>query len=231
MPDGERVATVNEMEGPSARWREAFATLGERAAPGPDCPEPDRLWAAAMAEGPVEERQEIVAHTASCASCAAAFRLARGLARDEAGQTGRIEPPVRLADRRWIRWGAPVAALAAALVLAILVPRFWNSGPAPYRGGETREIFSKLPEGALLPRDRADLRWSAGPPGSRYEVRVLTAGGGEVAVESDLETPEYRIPPSALRDVAAGTVLYWQVKSLAPDGKSTVSKTFSARLP
>ena len=217
---------MNETEGSSARLREAFATLGERGAPGPDCPDADRLWAAAMAEGPAEERQEIVVHTASCASCAAAFRLARGLARDSASPAA-VEPLVG----RWQRWRAPLAALAAVLLLAVLIPRVWKSGPAPYRGGETREILSNVPEGSVLPRDRAVLSWSAGPPGSRYEVRALTAGGREVAVEPGLETPEYRIPPSSLDGLPAGTVLYWQVKVLTPEGKSTVSKTFSARLP
>jgi hypothetical protein len=227
MSDGERISSVNETEGSSARLREAFAALGERGAPGPDCPEPGRLWAAAIGEGTAEERREIVAHTATCASCAAAFRLARGLAGDDGAAPAAAEP---LAGP-WRRWRSPLAALAAVLLLAVLVPRLWQSGPAPYRGGESREILSKVPEGSVLPRDRAVLRWSAGPPGSRYEVRVLTAQGREIAVEPDLEAPEYLIPPSALRDLPAGTVLYWQVKILTPGGKSTVSKTFSARLP
>ncbi|HSN85754.1 MAG TPA: hypothetical protein VL025_03305 [Thermoanaerobaculia bacterium] len=220
---------MNESEGSSARLREAFAALGERAAPGPACPEPDRLWAAATAESPVEERHEIIAHTASCASCAAAFRLARGLS-DEAGRAGQVVPISRFTQRPWLRWAAPLAAVAAALILAVLVPGMWRSEPSPYRGGETREILSEIPETAALPRGQADLRWTAGPPGSRYEVRVLTPEGREIAVESDLTTPQYRIPPSALQGVEAGSVLYWQVKALSPDGASVVSKTFSVHL-
>jgi hypothetical protein len=221
---------VNEREGASVRLREAFAALGERAAPGPACPEPDRLWAAATGESPVEERREIIAHTASCASCAAAFRLARGLSEDEAGPAGQVVPHSRFAQRPWLRWAAPLAAVAAALILAVLVPGMWRNEPAPYRGGETREILSEIPETAALPRGQADLRWSAGPPGSRYEVRVLTPEGRELAVESGLTTPQYRIPPSVLQGVEAGSVLYWQVKALPPDGTSLASKTFSVRL-
>jgi hypothetical protein len=218
---------VNESEGASVRLREAFAALGERAAPGPACPEPDRLWAAATAESPVEERHEIIAHTASCASCAAAFRLARGLSEDASRQ---VEPHGRLLQRPWLRWAAPLAAVAAALILVVLVPGMWRNEPAPYRGGESREIVAEIPEAAVLPREQADLRWSPGPPGSRYEVRVLTSEGREIAVEADLTTPQYRIPPPALQGVEAGSVLYWQVKAFPPEGTSVASKTFSVRL-
>lgn len=227
MPAGERVSSVNEVDGSSARLREAFAALGERAAPRPDCPEPDRLWAAATGEAPVEERHEIIAHTAACASCASAFRLARGLAEEKSDPAGRIEPDSRFVRRPWLRWAAP---LAAALILAVLIPFLWRSGPAPYRGGESREIVSEIPEAAVLPRGDTLLRWSAGPPGSRYEIRVLTSEGREIAVESDLTAPRYRIPPSALERVEAGTVLYWQVKAFPPEGTSVASKTFSVRL-
>jgi hypothetical protein len=238
MPAGERISSVSEESGPGQRWRAAFAALGERAAPGPACPEPDRLWAAATAESPPAERHEIIAHTASCPSCAAAFRLARGLSQGEIqradhGETGRaaqVVPLSRPVRRPWLRWAAPLAALAAAVALAILVPGGWRSVPGPFRGGEPGEIRSQLSEGATLPREQADLRWSAGPPGSLYEVRVSTREGREIAVESGLETPQYRIPPSALTGAPAGTLLYWQVRALQPDGKSTVSKTFSVRL-
>lgn len=230
MPAGERISSVNERDGSSARLREAFAALGERAAPGPDCPEPDRLWAAATGEAPVEERHEIIAHTASCASCASAFRLARGLAEEKAGQAGRIEPDSQPLRGPWLRWAAPLAAVAAALVLAVLIPGMWRDEPAPYRGGESREIVAEIPEAAVLPREEALLRWSAGPPGSRYEVRVLTPEGREIAVEADLTAPRYRIPPSALEGVEAGTALYWQVKAFPPEGPSVASKTFSVRL-
>lgn len=214
-------------EGEIRRWREAFAGLSERGMPGPECPDPDRIWAAATAEGTAEERQEIIAHTATCASCAGAFRLALGLS-GERDRAARVEP-LRVP---WFRRTAPLAALAAALLVAVLVP-LWRAQQAPpqYRDDAERlEIRSQIAEGAILPRQQAVLRWSAGPPGSRYEVRVLTREAREVAVEGDLEKPRYQIPPAALEGIPAGTVLYWQVKTLQPDGTSGVSKTFSIRL-
>jgi hypothetical protein len=221
---------MNEERETTVRWRQAFTALGEGASPRPDCPEPDRLWAAAAAESPVEERHEIIAHTATCPSCAAAFRLARGLSQEPSRAVsgeGAVEPLVRPARRGWLRWGAPLAALAAALILAVWIPGGWRSGPQPYRGGPVGEISSRVPEGAALPRERADLQWTAGLPGSRYEVRVLTRDGREIAVESGLTAPSYRIPPAALAAVPAGTMLYWQVKALQPGGAGAGSKTFS----
>jgi putative zinc finger protein len=236
MPGREGAAPVSIEDAASERWRRAFADLGERAAPGPECPEPDRLWAAAAGELSTPERHEIFLHTASCASCAAAFRLARGLSREGTAAPGEertaesIRPLPSFAQRRWVRWTAPLAALAAAVLLVVLAPGGWWKPRPPYRGGEAFEIRSRLPDGAALPRDRAELRWTAGPPGARYEARVLTREGREVAVEGGLEQPRVRVPPDALAGVPAGSTLYWQVKAILPDGKTVVSKTFSVRL-
>jgi hypothetical protein len=220
---------VNEPGGEIRRWREAFAGLSERGMPGPECPDPDRIWAAATGEGTAEERQEVIAHTATCASCAGAFRLALGLSREERQGSAGIEPIAG----PWFQRTGSLAALAAALLLAVLLPILWRAqqGPPQYRDdGETVEIRSQIPEDAVLPRQQAVLRWSAGPPGSLYEVRLLTREAREVAVETGLEEPRYQIPPAALEGLPAGTVLYWQVKALRPDGTSGVSKTFTVRL-
>ena len=219
---------MNEPEGEIRRWREAFAGLSERGMPGPECPDPDRIWAAATGEGTAEERQAIIEHTATCASCAGAFRLARGMSgeRDRATKVEPLRGP-------WFRRTAPLAALAAALLLAFVLPVWWRALQAPpqYRDDtKTVEILSQIAEGAVLPREQAVLRWSAGSPDSLYEVRVLTREAREVAVESALEEPRYQIPPTALEGLPAGTVLYWQVKTLKPDGTSGVSKTFKVRL-
>ena len=207
------------MNDENAHLKEAFAGLGETAAPRPDCPLADRLWAVAAGEAPVEERHEIIAHMADCASCASAFRLARGMA-EEKKEASVVRGP-------WMRWAPMVGAIAAVLVLAVLIPSLRK--PEPYRGGQDQEIRS-LMESEALSRDRAELRWSPGPPGTRYEIRVLTGDGAEIAVESDLEEPRYEIPAPALAGVPAGTVLYWQVKAMHPDGKSSASKTFEVRL-
>lgn len=208
------------------RLREAFAGLGEAAAPGPDCPQPDRLWSVATGEAVLAERHEIIAHTASCASCAAAFRLALGLSRESSESAAVIRPD----RRRWLRWRSWAAALAAAVLLAIFLPDLWLDRPSPYRGGVGEEIRSLLEEPALLARDHAELRWTEGPPGSTYELRVLTREGIEVTVDPGLTETRYRIPPAVFAEAPAGTVYYWQVKVVRPDGGSVISKTFELRL-
>lgn len=222
---------MSEPEGNLPRWREAFAGLSERAVPRPDCPDPDRLWATAVAEGPAEERQAIVDHMASCASCAGAFRLALGMSREKREATAEIEPLHRPSPP-WFRRTGPLTALAAALLLTLLVPVWRQAQKAPpqYRDAVRPEVRSEIAEGAVLSRQDAVLRWSAGPPGSFYEVRVLTREGREITVESGLESPRYQIQPAALKEIPAGTVLYWQVKSLQPDGSARVSKTNSIRI-
>jgi hypothetical protein len=218
----------------SDRLKDAFAALGERGAPTAACPEPDRLWAAANGEGTAEERQEVIDHTAGCASCAAAFRLARGLSAEPAAAGTATVARFPTAPRR-LRPG-PLAALAAALIVAILVPLWWSrtdrTPPVlrdPGSGGE-HAVQSQIEEGAILPRDHAVLHWSAGPVGSFYEVRVSTRQAQEVAVEAGLEAPQYAIPPQSLAGYPAGTVLYWQVTVRFPDGTSVTSPTFSFKL-
>lgn len=215
------------------RLKAAFAALGEGGAPTAACPQPDRLWAAAAGEGTAEERQEVIDHMAGCASCATAFRLARSLAQAPAEATTAtiVRFPV---VRRWLNRPGPLAALAAILVLAILVPSWLSrrNGPPPVlrNRGTNLSIQSQVPEGTALPRDQAVLRWSAGPPGSFYEIRVSTRQAQEVAVETGLETPQYRVPPESLRGYPTGTVLYWQVTTRFPGGAGVSSSTFSFRL-
>jgi hypothetical protein len=214
----------------------AFAALGEGGAPTAACPPPDRLWAVAAGEGTAEERQEVIDHMAGCASCASAFRLARRLAQApaEAATATIVRFPV---VKRWLTRPGPLAALAAVLFLAILVPSWLsrrNGLPPALRNRGTshgdRAIQSELAEGTALPRDQAVLRWSAGPPGSFHEIRVSTRQAQEVAVETGLETPRYRVPPESLRGIPTGTVLYWQVTTRFPNGTSGTSSTFSFKL-
>jgi hypothetical protein len=227
---------MNEERAQGDRLKAAFAALGEGGAPTAACPEPDRLWAAAAGEGTAEERQEVIDHTAGCASCATAFRLARSLAQTPAEAT--TATIVRFPTaRRWLTRPGSLAALAAILVLAILVPSWWSrqSGPPPVlrnRGTSHGDhaIESQLPEGAALPRDQAVLRWSAGPPGSFYEIRVSTRQAQEVAVETGLETPRYRVPPESFHGYPSATIFYWQVTTRFPEGTSGTSSTFSFRL-
>jgi hypothetical protein len=124
--------------------------------------------------------------------------------------------------------------VAAAVAAAVLIPvgvKEWREGPAPvYREHAKSTIAPLVAEGAALPRDGFVLRWSAGPPGTRYSVRLVRGDLEVVREENALDVPEHRVPEEALRGLPPGTVLYWRVEAHLPDGRQVVSDTFSVRL-
>jgi hypothetical protein len=224
---------MNETELAVERLRAALRALAEGARPGEKCPPPERLWATLRAELPVDERREVIDHMASCPSCAEAWRLAVEI------HPGPL--PAAAPERR--SWPAslfaapssvPLAA-AAALVVAIGAGLFVlrESGPPSkpgYREAGPSAIRSLVPEGESLPRDAFRLRWSPGPEGARYDVRVTSESLDTVASARGLTEPSYLVPESALASLPAGTRLLWQVQARLPDGERRDSPTFITSL-
>lgn len=230
------------------RWREAFQATGEGRKPGEVCPEPEKIWAAVRLELPEAERRGVVDHTATCAACAEDWRIAWSFVTEEqshAGQGDVVAGP-------WRRHLPQLTAAAALLALAVGVgvvlerPGFeafrGSSAPVEASRGEVStesggEVFrgeappaaahSLLPPGAALPRQNLELRWSEGPPGSRYEVRVMTETLETVATGKDLTRPHYRVPPEAVEGLSSGDLLLWQVDTFAREGSVTTSATFT----
>jgi hypothetical protein len=89
---------------------------------------------------------------------------------------------------------------------------------------------SLLEPGEALERQSFVLRWTAGPPGSLYQVRLLTKELEPVVVERDLTRPELRVPPEALEALPSGARLFWQVETSLPGGKDVASDTFEVVL-
>ena len=94
--------------------RDAFSESVEVVDEGRHCPPWETLWRSARREMEPDEDEVVLMHVGECPACAAAWRMARELARDAVD-------PVRAvgADRphnlRWMRLAA-----AAGLVLAVL---------------------------------------------------------------------------------------------------------------
>ncbi len=209
--------------------REAFAALAERARPRPDCPEPERLWDAAAGQLPATQARQLVDHTASCPSCAEAWRLARELGRH--AREGRPAVGSALSRGGW-RWAA---AAAAAVVLALVGVQLWwtrpvGGPPAEYRDPDIETIRSLLTDGAFLPREEFRLRWEAPPDAARFDVLVMTEELEVISRTRGLETPEYRVPDAQLEALPPGTRVLWQVEAVLEDGGSAVSPTFVNRL-
>jgi len=216
------------------RLRAAFETLVEDAAPGPDCADTARIWAAARGELPHAEARALLDHALGCPSCGMAWRLARQVS-EESDSAG--EGANRHATARAVRegWGWPHwAAVAAAVIAAVLIPVGvfeWRAPQAPaYREEGRASIEPLVPDGGALPRDGFVLRWSAGPPGTRYSVRLVRTDLSIVIQANALEGEEFVVPADALSDFPAGAVLYWRVEAHLPDGRQLVSDMFSVRL-
>jgi putative zinc finger protein len=196
--------------------------------PGPECPTPGQLWSTLRRELPDDERRAVVEHLASCPSCAEAWRLAVAVAREEAPGLS-VAPPRRSAVSG-PRRGFVLLLAAATMVLALGAIWRWRVPqlPAPpgFREASDPAVHSLLPEGKVLPRDACQLRWSAGPPGSRYDLRVTTESLQVVVTAQGLSEPSHRVPEAALALLAPGSRLLWRVEVLLPDGHRVDSPTF-----
>ena len=92
------------------------------------------------------------------------------------------------------------------------------------------EIRSLLPPGRPLPRDAFRLRWTPGPPGTRYAILVAREDLTRIARVRDLAAPEYLVEPSRLRDLPAGTRIVWSVESSPPGESPALSPVFLTAL-
>lgn len=196
--------------------------------PAPGCPDPDRILAAVLGERPIVENRALADHAAICPSCAIAWSLARDYAVESGMSRPQPQPTVTTGHR------LPWAAAAAAVVLVASVLLIWTRQPPPaepmFRSGQADTIESFVPEGSTLPATGFILRWSAGPDGSRYNVRVTDRRLNHLAGARALEQPEFRIPPAGLAGLESGSLLLWQVETIRLDGRSITSPTFSVHL-
>lgn len=201
--------------------RQGFRSLGEGAATTADCPTPEAIWEASHGEADEETLERLVEHTSSCAACAEEWRLAHGIERLTESERSAARLP---SPRGWIAAAASVAiALAAGAYL--LQSRTERAGSVT-RNPTTTEIESLVPEDDAQARESIVLRWTAGPEGTRYGVRVVTENAEEIAAVDGLESNEYRVSPEALRDLEPGVKLLWRVVAAYPDGSGTRSRTF-----
>jgi hypothetical protein len=216
----------------NAALRERFMCRAVGAPSRPDCPPADEIWSAVSAELPRARLIQLLDHTAICPACAAAWRLARDLGADGAGAA---LPAWRAAEGPRAAW-LPLAAAAALLLAAgLALQRLpdWRpglSGSASTRSSAMTVVRSLIAEGGTLPREACLLRWSEGPKGSRYAVRVLDADLNLIVRAVSLETTAWQVPPAELASLPSGTRLFWQVDVALPEGGRAVSPTWSIRL-
>jgi len=210
--------------GEQGRLGQAFASLGEGAPTTEGCPTPEAIWAAVTEDADVESVRQLVEHTSTCPACAEEWRLGRGIDEVSRGETAASATPRRRVFEP--SWLAAAASVAIALAAGGYLYQKWSSRDGSgIRSAPTVDIRSLVPA-EVLPRERFVLRWSRGPEGARYAVRVVTENAEEIAVVEGLTEPEYLVEQEALRLLEPGAELLWRVQAILPDGRRIQSPTF-----
>jgi hypothetical protein len=180
-----------------------------------DCPDAEQIQAAARGEASFAEVEALLDHAAGCAACTVAWRFTR-----------EAIPSARRTDRRWL-------AIAAAVVVTLsagVVLRTWINPPVELRSTARDAIRAAIPDGAELPRGAFVLRWTPGPPGTRYTVLVTDERLTPVARGTNLDATELRVSEEALAALPARARVLWQVRAILPDGTPVATPTFVARV-
>ena len=195
-------------------------------APGADgpCPSAEELWGTALGERRREEAAAVVLHTARCARCASALRMALEMA-DAAGS---LAPPPRSSRIRWAVLGAAVAAAIAVTVIERpRLPRL--DAAVRERGPSSTGLRSLVPPG---PRSRAGfaLEWSPEPGALRYHVTLATLDLQVRFQKVGLTGTRVEVPESALAGLPSGSRLVWRVEAVLGDGRTVESPGFDLLL-
>jgi len=205
------------------RLRHELRQRTETKGDGEACYRVETLWESATGRMARAENRAVILHIAECASCATAWELARELA-----------PAGEVADRAPVTsWRRSVPAIAAAVLFAAVALWLWKPMEIHepiYRDTSGDWIVSELEADRSLDRGECTLRWSAGPDGTTYDVRVTTADLTPIAQGLDLTEPSVRVEPSSLASVPSGEIILWRVTARLPDGRKTASITFRTRV-
>lgn len=193
------------------------------------CPEPQRLFDAVSGGLNGAQRTQIIDHVAQCAECSEAWRLAMELGvrpAAENAQSNTSHVP-RAAAGAWKFATAASVILGVGLVAYVGVR---ERGESPqYRDAVASTAPTAL-SSERLARDRFLLRWSPGPAGSTYTVRLSTADLSVLLSQENLESSELLVPDAVLESVRPGEQLLWQVEVRLPDGERINSATFVVTL-
>ena len=235
MPDGEGDAAVTDRHASDERLRAAFQSLGDTAREQPSAEDLDTVWRAASGDLPADQRRELVDRMSTDPSLAESWRVAHEL--QQGGSHGvRLQPDSAPRDaqepreaRWWSRsWVAAAALVILAIGVGIVVQRTRPADDTLRDAGQTR-IESLVPSDTALPREAFRLRWTPGPAGSRYDVRVTTEDLRLLTTATDLMQPELVVNADALAMLSPGMRVFWQVDTKAP-GETISSPTFVVRV-
>ncbi|MCA9706040.1 MAG: hypothetical protein KDK70_09355 [Myxococcales bacterium] len=206
----------------------------------------EALWEAVRGEAEPAQVAALVDRMADDRALAEDWRMARAFAAaadedaaaDEGAGEGKGEPaslPTEVAADEpasrgdYLRWGALVALVAAAVLLVLAWPR---GGASPYEPDDGRMrgasggIEALRGEGPVSAGD-AVLQWSEVPGAVRYELHVSTGDLRPRLHERDVRGTSWTLPAEVLREAAKGETLLWRVEAVTADGTRVTSETFA----
>jgi hypothetical protein len=166
------------------------------------CPDADALAGLALGEADGADRLALADHVASCAACAADFRLLRGLHAEASPRT-----TARGSRRAWI------AAAAAALAAVALSPLLLRE-PAESVRGRAPEV--RPPDGAMLEAAPESLAWPDQPGARAYRVKLFRGDASLVWDSDDIGRPPASLPADVRGGMRPGGSWYWTVEALGP---------------
>jgi hypothetical protein len=229
MPGVEGNASVTDRQAEDDRLKDTFQALGETSQRELSQDEIDRVWRAVSGQLPAEERRDLVDRMAGDAALAEAWRSAQELSRAAAAGVGsggrRSGWQVTRAS-----WLAAAAVLIAVIGAGIVYQRSGVPRDETFRDPGHYVIESLVQPTVELPRNAFRLRWTPGPPDTRYQVTVTTENLQVLARVPALTVPEVTLDDRLLSSVAPGGLVLWQVTAALPGGESVSSQTFVARV-
>jgi hypothetical protein len=229
MSHRERCGPVTDDRAPDETLRAAFQALGDANRGECSSDDLDRVWRALEGALPANERRELIDRLPADPALAEAWRVADALHAASA-----VDANAGAAPRRpvtgWRRGWLAVAAVLLAAVSAVFVFQRLRPAEETFREVEGYSVESLIDADVALPRSQFQLRWTPGPPDTRYQVSVTTEDLQVLTIAADLPAAEYVVPGEILASVPSGNRVLWQVDARLPGGERMSSATFTTRV-
>ena len=227
----ERHRAVSDRDSANERLGEAFRALAETSDGRCSDEDLERISRALRGELSASERRALIDRLAGDPALAEAWRIATELtSATSTGESATGTPGRRRLMARPRMWLAAAAALFVVAGGIVVLQRPQREGNDTFRASDQYVVKSLVPEDASLPRDAFRVRWTPGPPESRYQVRVTTDDLRMLTVAADLTVPELVLERDLLSQVAPGARVLWQVDVMLPGGRRVSSQTFTTRV-
>ena len=229
MSDRERHGPVTDDRAADETLKAAFQGLGDANHGECSSDDLDRIWRALDGTLGAEERRELIDRLTTDPALAEAWRVA-----DELHAAGGVGVNAGTTPRqpvtRWRRGWLAAAAVLLAAVSGVFVFQRVRPADETFRSVDGYSVESLIGADVTLPRNEFRLRWTAGPPDTRYQVRVTTEDLQVLTVAADLPAAEYMVPVESLATLASGNRVLWQVDARLPGGVRMSSATFTTRV-